>query len=141
MVEANMWFKRASNGLSEPTSAVYYNDQPPDMIFYQGLALKKLGQADQANSIFAKLLNYGNQHMSDEIKIDYFAVSLPDFLVFEADLNERNRIHCHYMLGLASLGLGNEKSARENFDMVLAMDVYHAGAALHKRFINNNAEV
>ena len=141
MAEANMWFKRASNGLSEPTSAVYYNDQPPDMIFYQGLALKKLGQTDQANSIFAKLMNYGNQHMSDEIKIDYFAVSLPDFLVFEADLNERNRIHCHYMLGLASLGLENAKLAQENFDAVLAMDVYHAGAAFHKRFINNNAEV
>lgn len=24
---------------SEPTSARYYNDQPPEMIFYQGLAL------------------------------------------------------------------------------------------------------
>lgn len=137
LAEAAACLKRASTGLSEPTSAVYYNDQPPDMIFYQGLALKKLGQAEQANLIFNKLLAYGKEHMQDEIKIDYFAVSLPDLLVFEADLNERNRIHCHYLLGLAYLGLGEMKAARENLDAVLALDINHAGAALHKRFMDD----
>ena len=34
----------AAIGPSEPASAMYYNDQPPDMIFYQGLARRKLGQ-------------------------------------------------------------------------------------------------
>jgi len=30
---ARMWFERASTGISKPTSAIYYNDQPQDMIF------------------------------------------------------------------------------------------------------------
>ena len=34
--EALQWFERASTGLSEPTSAVYYNDQPPDMVILPG---------------------------------------------------------------------------------------------------------
>ena len=38
--------------------------------------------------------------------MDYFAVSLPDFLVFDDDLNGRNRIHCQYMAALGYLGLG-----------------------------------
>src|SRR4030095_13373447 len=36
--ECNEVFKIASQGLEEPASAMYYNDQPPEMIFYQGLA-------------------------------------------------------------------------------------------------------
>ncbi len=89
---ARQWFERASTGLSEPTSAVYYNDQPPDMIFYQGLAKEKLHSASAET--FRKLVDYGQAHLQDEVKFDYFAVSLPDFLVFDQDLNQRNRIHC-----------------------------------------------
>src|SRR5207237_8393777 len=76
---AHAAFERAATGLSEPTSAMYYNDQPPDMIFYQGLAREKLGRVDEAGEIFQKLVDYGNAHLADEIKMDYFAVSLPTF--------------------------------------------------------------
>ena len=100
------YFESAATGLSEPSSAIYYNDQPPDMIFYQGLARRKLGDADGA-AIFRRLLDYGQSHLDDDVKMDYFAVSLPDFLVFDDDLNLRNRIHCHYMLALGYLGLGD----------------------------------
>ena len=67
--------------------------------------------------------------------MDYFAVSLPDFLVFDEDLNERNRIHCHYMLGLGYLGLEDFAAAGAHFDAVLALDANHLGATLHKRLI------
>lgn len=43
--------------------------------------------------------------MDDQVEIDYFAVSLPDFLVFDVDLNERNRIHCLFMAVLGYQGL------------------------------------
>src|SRR5207244_4344948 len=32
-------FEKAASGAGEPTTARYYDDQPPDMLFYQGLAL------------------------------------------------------------------------------------------------------
>ncbi len=67
--------------------------------------------------------------------MDYFAVSLPDFLVFDEDLNRRNRIHCHYMMALGCLGLGDTANAAAQFDQVLAMNADHVGAALHKRLL------
>ncbi len=127
--------ERAATGLSEPTSALYYNDQPPDMIFYQGLARAKLGHKPDALLIFQKLIDYGNAHRNDEIQMDYFAVSLPTFLVFDEDLNARNRVHCHYMIALGHLGLGNFSLAQEQFAQVLALDANHQGAWLHQRLI------
>jgi tetratricopeptide (TPR) repeat protein len=132
---ARMWFERASIGLNEPTSALYYNDQPPDMIFYQGLARLKLNRISEARSIFDKLVSYGQTHLNDEVKVDYFAVSLPDFLVFDVDLNERNRLHCHYMQALGYLGVGDLTAAQEHFDAVLALAINHLGATLHWQMI------
>ena len=132
---AREYFGQAATGLSEPTSAVYYNDQPPDMIFYQGLARRQLGQAQAADEIFQKLVDYGRAHLDDDVQIDYFAVSLPTFLVFDEDLSLRNRIHCHYMIGLGQLGLGQHMAARASFEQVLALDANHQGAILHAGLI------
>jgi tetratricopeptide (TPR) repeat protein len=130
-VQARNYFERAAQGLSEPVSALYYNDQPPDTIFYQGLAQKKLGQTEQARSTFSKLVSFGETHLHDRVKMDYFAVSLPDFMVFDVDLDERNRLHCHYMIGLGALGLGELEKARQHFEAALVLDRYHLGASLH----------
>jgi tetratricopeptide (TPR) repeat protein len=133
--EARYCFEQASMGLSEPTSAVYYNDQPPDMIFYQGLAHLKLNHPDAARLIFTKLVDFGTSHLEEAVEMDYFAVSLPDFLVFEANMKDRHQIHCLYMMALGELGLGNVKSALAHFDAVLVQDASHLGAALHRRLI------
>jgi tetratricopeptide (TPR) repeat protein len=129
-------FTRASTGLSEPTSAMFYNDQPPDMIFYQGLARRALGQEAQARAIFQKLVDYGRSRMDDDVAIDYFAVSLPNFLVFEEDLKARNRIHCHYMIALGHTGMGEPAQAEAQYAEVLRMDAYHLGATLHRRLLD-----
>ncbi len=128
--QAQKYFERASVGQSEPSSPMYYNDQPPDMIFYQGLARQKLGRSNEAQEVFQKLIVYGQAHLNDDVTMDYFAVSLPDFLVFDEDLNRRNQIHCHYMMALGYLGLGANADARAHFDQVLAWDINHLGAAL-----------
>lgn len=134
---AAQYFEQASTGESEPVQAIFYNDQQPDKILYQGLALKKLNAHTRAESIFNRLIDFGKQHMNDHIKIDYFAVSLPDLLVFDQDLDLKNRIHCHYMMGLGYLGLGNSHVplAEENFNTILKLDVNHQGALIHKKMI------
>src|SRR6266566_5557319 len=129
--KATDYFQAASFGLEEPASVMFYNDQPPDMIFFQGLAWLKLGDANKARSRFNKLIDYGEQHLFDKVKIDYFAVSLPDFLVFEDDLQKRNEVHCHYMMGLGLLGLQEFEQARAQFSHVLQLDVNHQGARVH----------
>ena len=92
--KAIYYWDKASRGLAVPAAAIFYNDQQPDKIFYQGLALMKLGRQTEAFTRFESLRSYGLAHISDNVKIDYFAVSLPDLLIWEDDLNKRNIIHC-----------------------------------------------
>jgi tetratricopeptide (TPR) repeat protein len=133
--EAKNYFIKATKGISEPVQAIFYNDAQPDKIFYQGLAWLKLGEPDKAEMIFARLKDFGKQHLDDTIQIDYFAVSLPDLLVFDADLSLKNHIHCLYLAGLGYLGEGNMENAGAYFNQVLKLDINHQGAATHLQMI------
>ncbi|MDE5995386.1 MAG: tetratricopeptide repeat protein, partial [Eubacterium sp.] len=113
-------FTKASSGISEPASAMYYNDQPPETIFYQGLALLKLGDIESANNRFNKLISYADHHIDDNVTIDYFAVSLPDLLVFEEDLNKKNKLHCLFMKALGLYGLNKKEKSKALFEQALA---------------------
>lgn len=113
ILQAKEYWKLAKEGLLEPTAAIFYNDQKPEKIFYQGLALLKLGLTDEAHNRFNRLIEYGEKHINDCIKLDYFAVSLPDLLIWEDDLTLRNRIHCLYLLELGYRGMGDDKKATE----------------------------
>jgi tetratricopeptide (TPR) repeat protein len=104
--EAQAYFEKASKGDFTLAAAMYYNDQKPDKIFYQGLALLQLGRTDEAHRRFQNLIAYGEQHVSDTFKMDYFAVSLPDLQIWEDDMDERNRRHCEYLMELGRMGLG-----------------------------------
>ena len=134
---ANAAFEQATLGSLEPTSALYYNDQPPEMIFYQGMARQALGRVEQANEIFESLIGYGRAHMDDAVQMDYFAVSLPDFLVFDTDLSARNQLHCHFMIGLGLLGAGKLAEAKLEFETVLAQQPDHLGAVMHRAWQAN----
>ena len=128
-------FILATKGISEPVQAIFYNDPQPDKIFYQGLAWLKLGNIKKSNEIFNKLISFGTEHINDKIKIDYFAVSLPDLLVFDVDLNIKNTIHCNYLIGLGYLGLGETKLAKVHFQKVLDKNINHQGALIHLKMI------
>jgi len=134
---AKDYFLKATVGLSVPTDNMYYNDQPADTIFYQGLAFKKLNDEKSAKSRFHRLLSYSKQHIFDKPEIDFFAVSLPDTLIFEEDLQQRNRIHCLYLAGLGHLGLGNNVEALKYLQEALELNVSNQGVATHLELLNN----
>ncbi|MGN0778313.1 MAG: DUF5107 domain-containing protein [Aristaeellaceae bacterium] len=126
----------AAAGDEEPASAMYYNDQPADLILYQGLANRALGREERALSRFHKLIAYGEKHYYDQVKIDYFAVSLPDLQLFDEDLSVRSRAHCDYVMGLGYLGLGDKARAAQGFDAALSIDCAHQGAILHRNLLS-----
>lgn len=124
---AREMFRLAAAGPSEPAGVMYYNDQPADAIYYQGLAWLKLGSRYEANKRFHRLHDYGEKHLGDAMRIDYFAVSLPDFLVFDEDLDRKNRAHCRYLMGLGLFGLGDRDGGEAMLAKAAALDPCHQG--------------
>ena len=132
-------YEEGTVGPTEPAAAMYYNDAKPDKIFYAGLCYRALGQEDKARGLFNKLINYGKQHLFDHITMDYFAVSLPDLLVWDGDLDLQNRIHCYYMLALGYLGMGDRGKAEQYLAEVNKLDINHLGAAQLRTFMEMKA--
>ena len=137
---AQEYWRKASLGLSNPSPAIYYNDQQPDKIFYQGLALLKLGDKEEAVKRFNNLIRFGEEHMSKEVKIDYFAVSLPDLMIFDDDLDVRNKIHCHYLLGLGWLGLEQYEKSEHHFKQTLRLEPAHLGVMVHRAMLKQKVK-
>ncbi len=106
-VKAREMWMMGTEGPTEPAAALYYNDAKPEKIYFAALCYRALGEEDKARGLFYKLRNYGEQHYYDNVTMDYFAVSLPDLLVWDEDLNVRNRRHCENMIALGTKGLEN----------------------------------
>ncbi len=131
---AAAYFKKASAGLTEPGAVLYYNDQPSDTIFYQGLAHEELGRQADARKCYHQLTAFGEKHIFDTAAYDYFAVSLPEIEVFPDNIQTRNRIYCKYLIALGSIGLGNKKKAGEILKEILKEQPGHQGAIEHLPF-------
>ena len=126
--KARECWTEATKGPQEPAPAMYYNDAKPEKIFYAALAYRKLGDDAKANGLCYKLINYGKQHIFEKQTMDYFAVSLPDLLIWEDSLDVKNRIHCLYMLALGYEGMGDHEKAERYFAEVKSMDINHKRA-------------
>ena len=136
-------WEEATKGPQEPAAAIYYNDAKPDKIFYQGLALRKLGRENEAHGRFYRLINYGKQHIFEKQVMDYFAVSLPDLLIWEekredgvSELDTKNLIHCKYMLALGYYGMGDKEHAERYLKDVEQLDNNHQGIQQFRSLIN-----
>ncbi|MET0244227.1 MAG: DUF5107 domain-containing protein [Flavitalea sp.] len=129
--EANKAFEEAKKGDTTPHQAIFYNDPQPENIFYNAKAQEATGNKAFADELFNNLVRFGESHLDDKIRIDYFAVSLPELMVFDQDLDRKNRIHCLYVMGLGYLGLGDKARADDCFAKVLSHDVNHIGAIIH----------
>ena len=120
-------YQDGTAGPTEPAAAMYYNDAKPDKIFYAGLCYRALGQENEARGLFHKLVNYGKQHIFDHVTMDYFAVSLPDLLIWDDSLDVKNRIHCLYMLALGYYGLNDKEKAQRYLTEAKSLDMNHMG--------------
>ncbi len=129
---AEMYWRKAAVGLSDPGQAIFYNDQQPDKIFYQGLAFLQLNKPEEADERFARMIAYGEAHQDKTVTMDFFAVSHPNLMVFENDLNKHNIIHCYYLQGLGWLGRKEWEKARVFFKKGLALEAAHFGIHTHE---------
>jgi len=97
--------------------------------YFQALALEALGNARAANALLLRMAKHAEEQMQAEPKIDYFATSLPDLLLFDDDLQKRNRIESLFLSALAAHGLGDRERATAQLEMVMSLDPSHLSAA------------
>ena len=128
-------YEEGTAGPTEPAAAMYYNDAKPDKIFYAAMAYRKLGAAAKANGLCYKLVNYGKQHIFEHQTMDYFAVSMPDLLVWDGDLDAKNVIHCNLMLALGYIGLGDMEHGMRYLAEVERLDVNNLVAPQLRSFL------
>ena len=92
--------------------------------YYRGLSLRALGRDAEADKLFLSLRLHGQELQQLPGTIDYFATSLPNMLVFEEDLTQRNRLEGKFLEGLAWLELGDPATAKTLFTEVLDLDPF-----------------
>ena len=132
---ATAHYLAASVGLDEPGSVLYYNDQPSDTILYQGFANEKLGNTNAARKCYHQLLSFGQKHLFDKVEYDYFAVSLPEIEVFPSNIQDQNDTYCHYLMGLAYIGLKEYAKAENELQEILKEQPGYQGAIQHVMMI------
>lgn len=97
--------------------------------YFQALALRALGEEKQAAAVLAEMTKLAAETMKREPKLDYFATSLPNMLLFHDSLSKRNRIESLLLEALAQHGLGDHSKAIVLLRRVLAEDPNHLFAA------------
>ncbi len=103
--------------------------------YFQAMALRAMGREEEAVNAFSNLTAYDEQLASTKPVIDYFATSLPNLLLFEDDLDKRNRVDALLLSALANDGLGFAEKTVSQLEQVLVEDPTHLLAAELLRWI------
>jgi tetratricopeptide (TPR) repeat protein len=90
--------------------------------YFRGLSLKALGRGDEADGVFRDMIDHAHAMLAEPAKIDYFATSLPNLLVFDENLQDRRDADAHLLVALACHGLGRLDEAAAAIEKVLAFD-------------------
>jgi tetratricopeptide (TPR) repeat protein len=100
-----------------------------EMTYYNALALKCLQRANEAEILLHSLLSYAQALAKQEATIDYFATSLPAMLLFNDNLQKRNKVTALFLEAQAWLGLGDLTKGQHLITQVLGLDQNHPLAA------------
>lgn len=101
------------------------NDDLTIFAYYRALAFRSLREERVATSLLQRLRKAAERQETAEVKIDYFATSLPNFLIFEDDLQKRNKVDSLFLRAMANLGLGEESDAIAGLRQVVHLDKNH----------------
>ena len=105
------------------------------MTYYKAVAQRELGRGEGAGDVLRRLKGYAERRLDEPATVDYFATSLPDLLVFDADLKERQDAEAWALLAMAEAGLGHTEAARDAVGRSLALDPAGLTAATARRLV------
>jgi tetratricopeptide (TPR) repeat protein len=109
--EARAAFEASANEAGDFAEMTVTAHSP--LSWLRGLSLRALGRETEATVFFRDLLTFASSRIGQPAKIDYFATSLPNLLVFDEDLQRRRDSEHRLLAALAHHGLGHfDESAR-----------------------------
>jgi tetratricopeptide (TPR) repeat protein len=118
--DVNYWIAKALAAMNRPQQAqAKFNEAAceegdfqdmavtafSELTYYKGLALDALGQHEKAAQLFGAMKAWAAEQKQQPAKIDYFATSLPNLLVFEEDMDRVKRQAMDKLMELADAGL------------------------------------
>ena len=128
--------KREDEAREYWTRAVGNDDPITWLTYFRAMSLEALGRELEARRLFKDIRTFAEQQIKKEAKIDYFATSLPNLLLFEDDLQKRNQVECFFLTALAELGLRNTERAAGLLNQVLLLDRNHMAAQQELEFLS-----
>jgi len=96
-----------------------------EILYYQGLAYRKLGNEEEAEKIFEHLIAYGRERLSGRTESSVFAK------FGEKQFSKFLQSEAHYLIGLGYLGKGSKADARREMGKALELNVNNLGAKTH----------
>lgn len=123
--EAQRCFTRAAQGGSSLDAGRYYNDQPADYLFWQGMAVRALGDSAAAERHFNGFLSWVKAHQDDVPEADFFAVSLPELVVLDAPAGLQHQQHCLFIEALGHAGREDTAASQRCIDTLLTLNPAH----------------
>jgi tetratricopeptide (TPR) repeat protein len=134
-VEADRYLRKAAQGDRSINVHSYYNDQPVEYLFWQGMALRLLGQKTAADELFGNMRKWTENMKFAEVEADFFAVSQPDLLAFYGDLQRQQSEKCLLVEALAAAGMGDVSGYRTASAALEKLNPVWPGAPLmHRTF-------
>lgn len=73
-----------------------------ELSVFKALALRELGRETEAHSILEAMSAHARAELENPARIDYFATSLPNLLVFDEDIQKSKKSGMRHLLKLAS---------------------------------------
>ena len=99
-----------------------------EMTLFSALSLKKLEQEKEAEKLLSELLHFAQKLERSKAEIDYFATSLPTMLLFNDDIDKRQKTKAFFLQAQAWFGLGKRNKAEKFVKKVLENDPNHQSA-------------
>ena len=107
------------------TKAANQPSQITEITYFAALSLQALGQQDQANDLFRKMIDTGNRLKATARHYGYFGVGMPTPLPFELDVAPLNLAEAHLLIALGQKGIGNDTASQEAVDALTAVDPWN----------------
>lgn len=105
--------------------AAYHNPDINEITYFEGLALQKLGNKEQAEKRFSDMVTAGQYLLDHDNEYGYYGVGMRIPQVFDNNIVKINRMNGLIDQWLGYKGLGQEEKAAEAYRKLMELDPYN----------------